>query len=296
MTSKKIPSTGKKLWLIKADDGIAGYKESGDLSDIKLSCDCKCLNCKDIYNSYLDEKSMTKVLQEQLDENATERKFVLEQVKLLENQHKITLQEKDKEIKEANAKIEFINQSPEHERKLRMEEVYKLEFQKQETVRVCKEVGELRQQLQEALNALPTTENENKLLKQRIDLNQITITKMSAELEQYNYELARLEDLNTRLRLRLNDSDTKLGNVMHNASVMGSRNSSLSSMKPTMRGSGTAGTVMLPPRSLRDSSSSHSSSSHSLFAAGSRLVEALQTPHTANRAGRLKQLRYTPGT
>ena len=84
---------------------------------------------------------------------------------------------------------------------------------------------------------------------------------MSAELEQYNYELARLEDLNTRLRLRLNDSDTKLGNVMHNASVMGSRNSSLSSMKPTMRGSGTAGTVMLPPRSLRDSSSSHSSSS-----------------------------------
>jgi hypothetical protein len=300
MEAKKTGKTApKKLWVIKANDGVADFKESGDISDIRLRCDCTCPECKETYNAYLEEKAMVKMLQAQAADNENERRFVIAQVDELELQHKFERENSAKKVQDLQATVDSLNKSLENERKLRIEEVYKLEFQKKETARVEGEVAELRKQLIDALNALPDLQLENAALKQRADMNKTSILQMSAELERYNYELARMEDLNTRLRLRLSEADTKLGKVMARANSNSINTGSaygsvidgpLPPLKSALRSSssGTAGyssggsTALLPTRAMGDSFSS------------SRLMEALQaTPlQSAHRSGKLKQLRY----
>jgi hypothetical protein len=298
-TKKAIKPAPKKLWVVKGNDGVADFKESGDISDIRLRCDCTCPDCKETYNAYLEEKAMVKVLQAQAADNENERRFVIAQVDELELQHKFEREDNAKNVQRLQATVDSLNKSLENERKLRIEEVYKLEFQKKETVRVEGEVAELRKQLMDALNALPDLQLENATLKQRVDLNKNSILQMSAELERYNYELARMEDLNTRLRLRLSEADTKLGKIMVRASPgdLGSgsvySNAPLPALKSALRSSssgaagfavgGSISSALIPARSMGES-----------FTSSSRLMEALQaTPlQSAHRSGKLKQLRY----
>lgn len=231
---------------------------------------------------------MVKVLQAQIAENDKERKLVIEQVGELEEQHTTEKHAWSTENAVLQNKIDELSKALEHERKLRMEEVYKLEFQKKETARVEAEVVSLRKQLADAIQALPNLEKENELLKRRVEADKATISKMNAELGQYNYELATMENLNTRLRLRLNEADTKLGKALRSAARNASDanvsvQQSLPSLRPSLRstssGAGSIGQALLPSRGLQDTS-------------GSKLLEMLQSPQTASRSGKLKQLRY----
>ena len=255
---KSSSDLGKpKMWLMKADidNGIAAFKSTSDVNEVRLSCDCTCPDCKMTFNSYIDEKAMTKVLQERLDENQAESTFMIGQVKLMEDKYNARIEELEKSVSEKLRKIEFITAQLETERRLRMEEIYKLEFQKEESATQAKELREVRQLLVNATNALPNLERENKILKERIERNNDTIAQMDAELHQYSYELTKLEDANTRLRLRLNDSDVQIDQYRLNSDS----NNMGSSSK-----SGASNTQMLRPiKTLRTSNQPISRSSKS---------------------------------
>lgn len=244
------------MWLMKADinSGIAAFQSTSDVNAIQLSCDCTCPDCKSIYNAYIDEKAMTKVLQSRLDESDAESTIMIEQVKNMEDEFNARIEELEKSVNEKLRKIESINTQLETERRLRMEEIYKLEFQKEESAKQTTELREVRQMLTNATNALPNLEFENRILKERIDRNNDTIAKMHTELHQYSYELTKLEDANTRLRLRLNDSDVQMDQYR------------LSSMSHTIGygKTGTSNTQLLKPiKTLRTSNQPISRSSKS---------------------------------
>ena len=201
-----------KMWLMKADDGTTAFKASANINDIRLSCDCTCPDCKATYNAYLVEKSMCKLLQERVDENEIESALMIEQVKSMETQYTLSIQELEASIRLKQQQVESIQGQLEMERKLRMEDIYKLEFEKEDNSKQAAEIRSLRAELKEALQNFPNLELENKVLKYRCESNSDTINKMDAELQQYSYELTKLEDTNTRLRLKLSDSDTQINN------------------------------------------------------------------------------------
>lgn len=244
-----------KLWLMRADidNGIATFKSTSNVDDIRLSCDCTCQDCKAMYNSYIDEKSMTKVLQERLDDNQVENAFMIEQVQLMENKYNAQIEELQQMVDDKQRKIGSINAQLETERKLRMEDMYKLEFQKEENTTQAKELREIRQLLNNAHNALPNLEYENKLLKQRAKQNEDTIAKMDAELHQYSYELAKLEDTNTRLRVRLHSADMQVDQYRLDNSMLSGQGGNAQALRPikTLRAAGSQ--VMSASRSSKSS-------------------------------------------
>ena len=226
-SSSSQAATKPKMWLMKVDDSVAN-----DSNDVRPSCDCTCTYCKATYDSYIDEKAMTKVLRLRLDESQSESSFVIEQVKAMEDKYNARIEELEGELADKSRKMDFINAQLETERRLRMEEMYKLEFQKDENEKQGKELKSTRNELIKAINALPELEHENKLLKQRVEYNEATILQLNTEMQQYNYELAKMEDANTRLRLRLHDSDTQITQLRISSGSLSSHGSSSLQLKP----------------------------------------------------------------
>ena len=196
------------MWVVK------GSNNNRNPSDLRGSCNCSCPNCKANFNHYMDSIALIKVLQDRVNDDEKERSYMIEQVDLLEKQQKLILHQKEEDLKSLQECYNSLGKSIETERKLRIEEMYKLEFQKKEMARVEKEITELRKELAEAIEALPNLQKENKVLKERAELDQQTIARMSTEMEQYNYDLVLLEELNTRLRVRLSEAETKLGDAL----------------------------------------------------------------------------------
>jgi chromosome segregation ATPase len=256
--------TKPKMWVVKkGKDGPETKAQTGSITDIiRRTCDCACQNCKDIYGSYIDAQAMVKILQDELaDCDKLRQNFILE-VSEMERRQMVLLQEKEDRTNTLESKVESLSKALENERQLRMEDVYRMEFQKKEAARTEEELRDVRKQWVEALAALPNTQNENKLLKMQLELQRGTIEKMNAELGSYNYELATLEDQNTRLRLRLSEADTKLGKALRaNASVSKAASSTehLPALKSTLRSSSTCSSarpLLLPSRSAMISDTS----------------------------------------
>lgn len=200
-----------KLWVVRPNVGTVTGNTASTVTC--LPCNCPSADCKAIYDAYLEEKAMVKVLQDRLEDYSSERTFIVEQVAKSETEHTSKIKELETCISEQWAKLDGLNKALENERRLRMEDVYKLEFLKQENHRLIIENKETRQNHINAVNALPELENENKLLKQSLLLNKDTIEKMNGELQQYDYELSKLEGANTRLRLRVSQSDDQIDSM-----------------------------------------------------------------------------------
>jgi len=229
-SSTRQAAVKPKMWLMKVDDSEANTNI--DSNDIRPSCECTCSYCKITYDAYIDEKAMTKVLQQRLDESQNESSFMIEQVKAMEDKYNTRIEELESELADKIRKMDFINAQLETERRLRMEEMYKLEFQKDENDKQGKELKSTRNELINAINALPELEHENKLLKQKVEYTEVTILRLNTEMKQYNYELAKMEDANTRLRLRLHDSDTQINQFRMNNSSLNSHGNSSLQLKP----------------------------------------------------------------
>lgn len=221
MKSQKLSASSSKMWVVKPN----GPSDGNVISTVSSTCSCPSdsAECKAVFDAYIEEKAMVKILQDRLADYSSERGFIVEQVDKLENEHAAKIMELETCISEQWAKIDSLNKSLENERRLRMEDVYKMEFLKQENNRLMIENRETRQHHINAVNALPELENENRLLKQSLLMNKDTIEKMSGELQQYDYELSKYEDANTRLRLRVHDSHEQLDsmrlNSMQNSTV-----------------------------------------------------------------------------
>lgn len=230
--SAGLTATKPKLWLMKADDGMSSFKCTSDINDVRLSCECSCLDCKATYNAYIDEKAMTKVLQQRLDESIMENSYMIEQIKAMEDRYNAKIEELQNEVADKQRKMDFINAQLETERRLRMEEIYKLEFQKDENEKQATELRNTRKELVIAINALPELEHENNLLKQKVQHNESTISRINDDIEQYNYELAKMEDANTRLRMRLHDTDVQITHLKVNSKSSNNHTSSNLLLRP----------------------------------------------------------------
>lgn len=233
MKSQKADNSKSKLWVVKPAGALSNSPLGKSTNVVCLTCSCQSSECRAIYDAYMEEKAMVKVLQERLAEYSTERSFIVEQVLKQENEHAAKLAELELCMSEQWTKIDGLNKSLENERRLRMEDVYKMEFLKQDNYRLMTENKETRQHHINAVNALPELEKENKLLKQSLLLNKETISKMNDELQQYDYELSKLEDANTRLRLRVSHSDEQIDSIR--LSSMKSLGSSQASNLPPLR-------------------------------------------------------------
>lgn len=218
-------------------------------------CDCSRQQCQDVFDAYATVKASTRSLQTELAELKKKQQHTSHEISDMERNHAVQLQDRDDQIASLLERVQSLSKSLEHERQLRMEDIFKLEFQKKETSRAETELAEIRRQWIDALAALPNLQSENKLLKRQVDSHMDTIEKLNAELRTRNYDVAMLEDRNTHLRVRLSETETKLAKVLRSSatnarisSSMGLTAGPLPALKSTQRvlGSSTTGSTELP--------------------------------------------------
>mmetsp|Transcript_17215 Transcript_17215/g.28870 ORF Transcript_17215/g.28870 Transcript_17215/m.28870 type:complete len:338 (+) Transcript_17215:49-1062(+) len=198
------------MWLLKGDNGIDTFRESGNINDVRMSCDCQCPDCKALYNAYLEEKALAKFLQQRVDEDKEDSAEMISQVKQMEEDHRHKIKAMKREAEALQGQVDAIQQQLDYERKVRMEDVYKLEFSKEENIVINSDVKDLQSQLSVAIQKLPLLQRENEILKGSVAAHTDTITKLCKQLKNCESELSRVDEINTSLRLRLNESDAQV--------------------------------------------------------------------------------------
>ena len=118
-------------------------------------------------------------------------------------------------VEQGTTKISELKHTLDSERSLRMEELYKREFQKRETDKSIEEIKDLKSSLRKQSDELRLLIHENKLLKERERVNNTQQEAVNNDregaynqLQSYENQIARLEELNDLLRMRLAEANS----------------------------------------------------------------------------------------
>ena len=192
------------LWITKAKTGTELFEQTGNIHDIKLSCDCPCSSCKDIYISYLEEKAMTGLLNDTLEMERKEFEVFVERIKELEQQRAADVQQKLDIIAVERLKCSELNEQLQYERQLRLQETYNSESDKQRIMRLEAEINRLQRSVVEQSEdqaALAVKANAQAEMLKRVNaVNE----SLAGRLRVYEQQINDIEVANTQLRLKLN--------------------------------------------------------------------------------------------
>lgn len=204
---------GDRKWVSKASSGTELFQQTGNLHDIKLSCECSCIHCKDIYNSYLEEKALCGLLHDALDEEKDSFSDFVEKVKQREESHEAEISEKNATIDRERELYSTINEQLQYERELRLQEAYKLEAAQREIERLQAEASGLNGQLvwraEDQLNSVEQLDIKTKELRDALAVS----SNLNLRLQKYEQEIFLLENANAQLRLQLNGAVDNLHNI-----------------------------------------------------------------------------------
>lgn len=182
-----------------------GITNLDDLVHIKLSCDCPCQNCRDIYISYIQEKAANRVLEGHISSGQIEMEQIIERVKQSEDEHKRELKCANELLVIERARYAELEATLTQERQLRMEDVYKAEQARAETEYLSSQTKELHADFIAAFQRAEEAENRSVSLQNVLDKLMSSGKRNENLLHSYESEIARLELLNNQLRLRLSE-------------------------------------------------------------------------------------------
>ncbi|KAJ1412830.1 hypothetical protein B484DRAFT_402186 [Ochromonadaceae sp. CCMP2298] len=200
-------SSEPMLWLVKGDDGIESFQKTGDINEVRMSCDCKCPECKALYNSYLEETSYLRVMQQTVNEYKQEQMDTIALVTEMEQAQREEKKEMAGEYAALEVRLAFVERQLEHERGIRMADVYRLEFAQQDNSAFAEDASDLHRQLNVAVAKLPLLQRQNELLREGTERQQETVRALAEQLGRCEGEVRALDETNSWLRLRLNEAD-----------------------------------------------------------------------------------------
>lgn len=210
----KICKDQQIKWVVKYKDPIDKIIETG-VFNIK---NCENIECRALYSQYLKEKANVQVLKDCLEIEKNDSKAMILQVEQMENKYENKIEELVHKNDLFQKKINELQQNLEIERKLRMEDIYKIEFHKVESEELFRDNTILRKELTLESSKIPELEKEIYNLKNVLSIIQDKNKFMYSQLQVYEHEITKLDDINIRLRLRLNNSDDKISSILKNNS------------------------------------------------------------------------------
>jgi hypothetical protein len=189
-----------KLWVVKP---------SKTSSAVSVQDCCKNPNCAAIASLYADEKEVNNLLQSTLNRSKESVEKNKTETKLLKDYFDSQIVEMKVELGRLKSENEKLKSTLQNEKKLRIEEFYKHQSEKDDNEKLKSEVNRLKEENLFAIECIPQLRLDISVLKERLVLSEDTILKLNEELLLYGYDLAKLEDQNSRLKMRIDKNGEK---------------------------------------------------------------------------------------